>query len=227
MISIKLCTGWQVTQYIPDEGVDLHSLDIVKLLQGLLDLSLVCLDIDDEHQGVVLLNLLHGALSVERVDDDLVFIETGNVRDGLAGVLGRSGELESLGAVEGRRKTDFADLMGVDLDRISIAVRSHVGNNYLRPSKRTWQQHWLAWSPLPQHLLKLTHQQSLLKNSQYLLLLVRIPFFSCSYEAEIHFRNCKSRDEVVDVSKDADEQFNELERRLYLSSDPWGPFRGN
>ena len=40
----------------------------------------------------------------------------------------------------------------------------------------------------------------------------------------IPFRNRKARDEIVDILKDADEQFNKLERRLYLSSDPWEPF---
>ena len=86
---------------VPDEGVDLDSIDIIKLLQSLFNLSLVGLDIDDKDQSIVLLNLLHGALSVERVDDDLVLIETGNVGDGLAGIFGRAGELEGLGAMEG------------------------------------------------------------------------------------------------------------------------------
>jgi hypothetical protein len=70
--------------YIPDKGVDLDSVDIVELLQRLLDLSLVCLDIDDENQSVVLLNLLHGALGVERVDNDLVLIEAWLMRNGLS-----------------------------------------------------------------------------------------------------------------------------------------------
>ena len=43
----------------PDEGIDLRSLNIVQLLYGVLDLTLVGLDVNDEHQGVVLLNLLH------------------------------------------------------------------------------------------------------------------------------------------------------------------------
>ncbi len=59
---------------MPDKGVDLNGVDIVELLQRLLDLSLVCLDINNENQGVILLNLLHGTLGVQRVDDDLVLI---------------------------------------------------------------------------------------------------------------------------------------------------------
>merc|ERR1711964_581612 len=58
-----------------DKGVDLDGVNIVELLQSLLDLTLVGTDIDDEDESVVLLNLLHGALGVERVDDDLVLIE--------------------------------------------------------------------------------------------------------------------------------------------------------
>ena len=100
---------------IPDEGVDLDGVNVVELLQGLLDLSLVGQSVDDEDQGVVLLDLLHGALGVERVDDDLVGIESGLRDDRLSGVFWLTGELEGLGLVEGRRETDLADLVGVDL----------------------------------------------------------------------------------------------------------------
>lgn len=100
---------------LPDEGVDLDGVDVVELLKSLLDLSLVGLGVDDEDKGVVLLNLLHGALGVERVDDDLVLVETGLMGHTLAGVLGRARELEGLGAVEGGRKANLADLVRVDL----------------------------------------------------------------------------------------------------------------
>lgn len=103
-------------EVIPDEGVDLDGINVIELLQRLLDLSLVGLDINDENKGVVLLNLLHGALGVERVDDDLVLIETRLRRNGLSEVLGVAGELESLRLVEGRRGADLAELLGVDLD---------------------------------------------------------------------------------------------------------------
>jgi hypothetical protein len=42
----------------PDERVDLDRVDLVELLDGVLDLALVRLDVDDEDEGVVLLNLL-------------------------------------------------------------------------------------------------------------------------------------------------------------------------
>jgi hypothetical protein len=86
---------------VPDECVDLDGVNIVELLESGLDLALVCLNVHNENKGVVLLNLLHGALGVQRIEDDLGGVETGKVRDGLAGVLRSPGQLESLGAVEG------------------------------------------------------------------------------------------------------------------------------
>lgn len=85
-------------------------------------MTLVGLDVDDEDKSVVLLNLLHGALSVERVDDHLVLIETRLVWDRLARVFWRSGELEGLGSVESRRLADLAHFVGVDLFVISIEL---------------------------------------------------------------------------------------------------------
>ena len=60
--------------YAPDEGVDLNGVNVIELLEGLLDLGLVGLGVDNEDKGVVLLNLLHGTLSVQRVNDDLVLV---------------------------------------------------------------------------------------------------------------------------------------------------------
>lgn len=45
--------------------------------------------------------------------NDLVVVETGLVRDGLARVLGGSRELQSLGEVECGRGTDLAQLLGL------------------------------------------------------------------------------------------------------------------
>lgn len=77
-------------------------------------MSLVCLDVDNEDKGVVLLDLLHGALGVQWVDDNLVLIETGLGNDGSTWVLWCTGELEGLGSAEGGRETDLADLVGVN-----------------------------------------------------------------------------------------------------------------
>jgi hypothetical protein len=96
-----------------DQGVDLDGVNVVQSLEGLLDLGLVGLDVDNEDESVVLLHLLHRALSVERVDDDLVLIETRKVRDRLAGVLGRAGQLQGLGTVEAVAQADLAGLLAV------------------------------------------------------------------------------------------------------------------
>lgn len=126
--------------HIPDKGVDLDGVNIVELLKSLLDLALVGLDVDNEDEGVVLLNLLHRALGVERVDDDLVLIQAGLVRNALAGVLGRAREDQGLRAVEGRRETDLAGLVGVHLLRLSAwsskvhcVARMSEEEKYLRP----------------------------------------------------------------------------------------------
>lgn len=97
--------------FLPDQGVDLDGVNVVQLLQSLLDLALVGLDIDDEDQGVVLLDLLHGALGVQRVEDGLVGVELGRTGDRHTGVLGRPRELEGLRAVEGGRGANLAGLV--------------------------------------------------------------------------------------------------------------------
>lgn len=101
--------------YIPDEGVDLEGINVVELLEGLLDLGLVGLDVDDEDEGVVLLHLLHGALGVQGVHDDLVLVKARLVGDRLARVLGGARDDESLGEVEGGAQANLAVLVGVGL----------------------------------------------------------------------------------------------------------------
>lgn len=78
-------------------------------------MPLVGLDVDDEYKGVVLLDLLHGALGVERVDEDLGGIVSRLVVNRLAWVPGSAGELEGLGTVEGGGRDDLLALVRVDL----------------------------------------------------------------------------------------------------------------
>lgn len=101
--------------FLPDEGVELDGLDVVKSLESGLDLALVGLGVDDEDEGVVLLDHLHGALGVERVDDDLGGIEARLTRDAPAGVGRGARKLEGLREVEGGAGADLADLVRVDL----------------------------------------------------------------------------------------------------------------
>lgn len=78
----------------------LRDVDIIQLLDSRLDLMLVCLDVTDEDEGVVILDLLHGRLGGERVLDDVVGVHLVPARCGLPGVLGSTGRAEGLGAVE-------------------------------------------------------------------------------------------------------------------------------
>ena len=104
--------------FIPNKSIDLHSVDIIKFLKSQFNLTLVRLHIHDENQSVVLLDLLHRALGVEGVENDLVRIETRCMRNRLAGVLGRPGELKGLRAVEGGGSADLASLVRL-VDEIS------------------------------------------------------------------------------------------------------------
>lgn len=79
-------------------------------------MSLVGQSVNDKDKGVVFLNLLHGALGIKRVDDDLVGIKGGLRDNRLSRVLRLSGELKGLGPVKGRREADLADLVRMDLD---------------------------------------------------------------------------------------------------------------
>ena len=76
---------------------------------------LVGLDIHNEHQSVVLLDLLHCTLCVERVNDDFMVIESGFMRNRLAGVFWRSTEDEGLWSVECSGEAGFASFFCMDL----------------------------------------------------------------------------------------------------------------
>lgn len=108
---------------IPDQGVDLDGVNVVELLESLLDLPLVRLDIHNKDQSVVLLNLLHRTLGVERVNDDLAGIEARLAWDRSARVFGRTREREGLRLVEGGALANFGDLVRVDLFCEKQAVR--------------------------------------------------------------------------------------------------------
>jgi hypothetical protein len=91
-----------------DQGVNLGSLNVVQLLDSVLDVPLVGLEVNDEDQGVVVLNLLHGRLGVERVTDSTELVHTGKVGNRLASVLGLAGKTEGVGAVERHGGADLA-----------------------------------------------------------------------------------------------------------------------
>ena len=57
-----------------NQGIDLLDLERVTILDSLLDLVLVGARVHDEHDGVVVLNLVHGALSLQRVLDQVELV---------------------------------------------------------------------------------------------------------------------------------------------------------
>ncbi len=60
---------------IPNQGVDLADFDVVERLHRGANLALVGQNIDNECEGVVLLNQLHGRFRGQWVADDTVFVE--------------------------------------------------------------------------------------------------------------------------------------------------------
>ncbi|GIL82347.1 hypothetical protein Vretimale_11818, partial [Volvox reticuliferus] len=59
----------------PDQRIDLLGLNVVHAQHGILDLLLVGLKVNDEHQSVVVLNLLHRGLSCQRVLEDGILVK--------------------------------------------------------------------------------------------------------------------------------------------------------
>lgn len=87
---------------VPNQRIDLDAIHIIQLLNRLLDLSLIRLDVADEDQCVVLLDLFHRTLRVQRVDQNFVGVQARLMWNRLAWIFGRAREDECLGPVEGR-----------------------------------------------------------------------------------------------------------------------------
>jgi hypothetical protein len=83
-----------------DKGVDLGNLNLVDGGNGVLDLSLVGGDVDDENKGVVLLDLLHGRFSGQGELDHVVSLRSNHSLGGLGDHIRLAGKLKSVGAVE-------------------------------------------------------------------------------------------------------------------------------
>ena len=64
-----------ILKAVPDECVDFGDIDVVHLLDGMFDLVLVGLDVNDEHQCVVVLDLLHGRLRRQGELDDGIVVQ--------------------------------------------------------------------------------------------------------------------------------------------------------
>jgi len=107
---------------VPNKSIDFQCIDIIQLLDRLLDLVLVGLDIHNEHQSIVLLDLLHCALRVEGKSDDSEMVESGLRVDCFALVFGSAREFQGLRSVECRRRADF-----LLLERVGAFQRSLLG----------------------------------------------------------------------------------------------------
>merc|ERR1712038_736804 len=95
----------------PGQGVDLGDVDLVKLLDSLLDLVLVALGVNNEDQGVVVFDLLHGGLGGQGELDDGELVVAGPGGDGLGRALGVAGQLEGAGPLEVDRGPDLSLLV--------------------------------------------------------------------------------------------------------------------
>ena len=91
-----------------NERVHLGSFHIVSLLESLLDLALVRLTVDDKYERVHILNLLHGALRVQREQESLAGVRALQVRSTLTRVSRVAHKTESLGTVERGRSAHLA-----------------------------------------------------------------------------------------------------------------------
>lgn len=91
-----------------DERVHPGSLDIVGLLEGSLDLALVRVTVNNENKRVDILDLLHGALRGQWVQERLAGVRARQVRSALTRVFRVARQTERLGAVERRRSADLA-----------------------------------------------------------------------------------------------------------------------
>lgn len=92
-----------------DQGVNVSGLDVVHLLDRLLDLPLVGLEVNDEHERVGGLDGTHGRFRVERVLEDRVSVHARHVRDRLASVLGSTRQTQGGRALKGDRSANLAE----------------------------------------------------------------------------------------------------------------------
>jgi hypothetical protein len=127
---VRVCCLQRVTQQatnIPDQCVYTISLDIVQSLDSLLDLVLVGTKIDNEDKGVVVLNLLHGALGGQGVAQDLELVKTSWAWDRSSGILWLASKSQGLWAEEVDVCADLLGDLGVDALLDSLGCGGSLG----------------------------------------------------------------------------------------------------
>lgn len=101
-----------------DKSVHTLSIDLVKLLNSVLDLSLVGLDVNNENKGVGVLNELHGRLSGERELDNRELVKEVLLWGRLLVVLWCGWKVNSLSTVEVGLGVDASSLLGYSLGEL-------------------------------------------------------------------------------------------------------------
>lgn len=91
---------------------------------------LVGTDVTDKDKSVVVLDFAHGRLGVQGGLDDGELVQGGVASDGLACVLGGTGELQGLGEVETGRGAHLAGGSGVGTTEDGLAGRLSLLNFY-------------------------------------------------------------------------------------------------
>ena len=109
-------------QHAPDQGVDLGAVDLVHALDSGLDLALVGQLVHDEHEGVVLLDLLHGRLGGQREPHDAVLVQALQAGRGLAHGLAHN--LRVAAQLQGLRAVEVS--LGADLDLLLVRPMAHL-----------------------------------------------------------------------------------------------------
>ena len=100
---------------VPDEGIYSLGLDAVQCLHSGFNLTLIGLNINNEHKGVVIFNLLHGRLGGQGELEDLVVIHLSSAGGRLVDNLGVSSQLQSLGFIEVHLGVDTGSLAAAAL----------------------------------------------------------------------------------------------------------------
>lgn len=101
-ISLLLAVG-------SDETVHLRHFDVVELANGGANVILVGAEMNLEHQSVVVLDLLHGGLSRQRILDDVECIHAVAGWNGLSRILGIARQSECSRAAEANCGADLAE----------------------------------------------------------------------------------------------------------------------
>ena len=101
-----------------DEGVYSVGFNSIKFLDGIFDLTLVALNINNENKGVRVLDQLHGRFGGQRILDDRVLVQDVLLGGRLCSILGCLGKVNGLSTVEVYLVVDAGSLLGDSLGEL-------------------------------------------------------------------------------------------------------------